>query len=313
MLDEILSKADVVDSEATAESFYRAVQSWLELSQPKVITNESSAKLVDTVLESSSSISYPGRVIALNATANTLEWPYADRFVDLKYRELLQELFLLGYSKQVLETKNSFLLTFSGPRSQHFLAGVAANLNLSSKMVQILENEVEGDARGVLAANPSLSRLDVRRLLELPIEQEIAAAMFSRNRVHGIDDWGFVFEDLIWTKGDFYPSKDYFEEVIKSICSYIEDEVPEDYQSPEPVEAEVVEFLTGDEHLVDPYEWWMPSDLKGDFSEFLRETPPTAFAQYYVQDRSFRALVDSCSWEPIVRWIEYYSQENDQG
>ena len=197
MLDEILSKAKVVDSEASAESFYRAVQSWIELSQPKVVTNESSAELVDMVLKSSSSISYPGRVIALNAAANTLEWPETDFYIDGKYEKLLRELFMLGYSKQALESNYSFLLTFSGPRSQHFLAGVAANTNLSSKTVQLLEGEVAGDARGILAANPSLSRLDVRRLLALPIEQEIAAAMFSRSRVHGIADWGFVFEDLI--------------------------------------------------------------------------------------------------------------------
>jgi len=313
LLDEILSKAKVVDSEASAESFYRAVQSWIELSQPKVVTNKSSAKITASVLKATSSISYPGRVIALNAAANTLEWPETDFYIDGKYEKLLRELFMLGYSSQALETKHSFLLTFSGPRAQHFLAGVAANPNLSSKTVQLLEAEVYGDARGILAANPSLSSLDVRRLLEQPIEQEVAEAMFSRGPVHGIADWGFVFEDLIWAKGDFFPSKDFFVEIIKSICSILGDEVPENYQSPEPVEAEVVEFLTGDEHLVDPYEWWIPRNLKGDFSAFLLETPPTSFAQYYSQDSAFRALVDSCSWEPIQRWIEYHSQEIEQG
>lgn len=310
MIDEILSKADVVDSEATAESFYRAVQSWLELSQPKVVTNESSAKLVDTVLESSSSISYPGRVIALNATANTLEWPYADRFVDLKYIELLEELFLLGYSKQALETKNSFLLTCSGPRSQHFLAGVAANPNLSSKMVQILENEVEGDARGILAANPSLSRLDVRRLLATPIEEQILSAMFSRGAVHGIDDWRFVFEDLIWTKGDFFPSQEFFEEVVKSICSEFQDEIPKTYRRPAPINPDVFEILIGDDVMTD--EWWSDYNPQEDFAAFSRETPPTTFVQFYCQDADFKALVDSCSWEPIQRWIEYYAQEIEQ-
>lgn len=310
MLDEILSKAKVVDSEASAESFYRAVQSWIELSQPKVVTNESSAEIVDMVLKSSSSISYPGRVIALNATANTLEWPYADRFVDLKYIELLQELFMLGYSKQALEAKHSFLLTFSGPRVQHFIAGVSANPNLTSKMVQLLEKEVGGDARGILAANPSLSRADVRRLLAVPIEEEIVGAMFSRGAVHGIDDWRFVFEDLIWTKGDFYPSKEFFEEVVKSICSELQDEIPKNYRRPAPIEPEVFEILIGDQVMTD--EWWSDYNHQEDFAEFTREAPPTTFVQYYCQDADFKALVDSCSWEPILHWIEHYSGEIEQ-
>jgi hypothetical protein len=310
LLDEILSKAKVVDSEASAESFYRAVQSWLELSQPKVVTNESSAKLAALVLKACSSISYPGRVIALNATSNTLEWPETDFYIDGKYEELLRELFILGYSAQALEAKHSFLLTFSGPRAQHFLAGVAANLNLSSKMVQLLEKEVKGDARGILAANPSLSSLDVQRLLEVPIEEQIVAAMFSRGAVHGIDDWRFVFQDLIWTKGDFYPSKEFFEEVIKSICSSLEDEVPESYRRPAPVDPKVFEILIGDDVMVD--EWWDAYNPQEDFVGFVMETPPNTFVQYYCQDAGFKALVDSCSWEPILEWIEHFSEEIEQ-
>lgn len=308
-LVELFATKPVLNNEESAVELHAAIQSVLSQAQPKTVTNKSSSKLAATVLRVCEKLDFPAQSIALNATLNFLQWPETDFYIDQECENLMRAAFLLGYSDQAIRPENSHLISYSSQHSEHFLAGLSANPNLSSKTVQLLEERVDEYARPILAANPSVSRADVRRLLEEPMEQEIVAALFSGGAPAGISDWDFVFEDLVWAKGSFFPSKEFFEECLKSIYLLHEDEIPEKYLDFEPVEAEMVESLTGDETLVE--EWWEGSVSGEEFQEYLDQSPPTSFVQYYRQDSNFRALVDSCSWEPMTDWVEFYQQEID--